>query len=105
MAAAGEPNIVEKLEKRPREQIFYFGQGGELNAVRWNDWKIHFAQLEGSITDATRVETSWPAIIHLGIGISLPIRLAPPMVCRHSVGTRHGRRSMLRIATDPQRLG
>ena len=93
MAAAGEPDIVEKLktghttngkewrvhldgynflprfkgetEKGPREQIFYFGQGGELNAVRWNDWKIHFAQLEGAINDAVRNETAWPAIIHL----------------------------------------
>ena len=93
LAAAGEPNIVKKLkkghrangkkwkvhldgynfvpylkgevDKGPREQIFYFGQGGELNAVRWNDWKVHFAQLEGNITDASRVETSWPAIIHL----------------------------------------
>jgi arylsulfatase len=30
-------------QKGPREEIFYFGQGGELNAVRWNDWKVHFA--------------------------------------------------------------
>ena len=65
MAAAGEPEIKEKLkegysangkewkvhldgynflpyfsgevEDGPREQIFYFGQGGELNAIRWND--------------------------------------------------------------------
>ena len=71
LAAAGEPDIVEKLKqgyeangktfkvhldgynflpyfkgeakKGPREEIFYFGQGGDLNAVRWNDWKVHFA--------------------------------------------------------------
>ena len=93
VSAAGEPGIVDKLkeghsangkewrvhldgydltdylggktEEGPREQIFYFGQGGELNAVRWNDWKVHFAQLEGNITDAQRIETSWPTIIHL----------------------------------------
>jgi arylsulfatase len=93
LAAAGEPDIVEKLkqgyrangkrfkvhldgynflprfkgevDKGPREQIFYFGQGGELNAVRWNDWKVHFATLEGNITDATRVEPAWPLIINL----------------------------------------
>ena len=75
LAAAGEPDIVEKLKtglpgqrqdlegprstattscrifkgeakKGPREEIFYFGQGGELNAVRWNDWKVHFAVTE-----------------------------------------------------------
>ena len=71
LAAAGEPDIVNKLkngysangkqwkvhldgynfmpyfkgetEKGPREQIIYFGQGGELNALRWNDWKVTFA--------------------------------------------------------------
>lgn len=76
VAAAGEPGIVDKLkeghtangkeyrvhldgydltdylsgdsDESPRDQIFYFGQGGELNAVRWNDWKVHFAQLEGN---------------------------------------------------------
>ena len=74
LAAAGEPDIVEKLKKGyeangktwkvhadgynflpyfkgevkkgPREEIFYFGQGGELNAIRWNDWKVHFAVAE-----------------------------------------------------------
>ncbi|MGB0415235.1 MAG: arylsulfatase [Coraliomargarita sp.] len=93
VAAAGEPGIVDKLkeghnangkewrvhldgydltdylsgatEEGPRDQIFYFGQGGELNAIRWNDWKVHFAQLEGNITDAQRIETSWPTVIHL----------------------------------------
>ena len=93
MAAAGEPDIVEKLKKGhnangknwkvhldgynflprfkgeaeegPRDRIFYFGQGGELNAVRWNDWKVHFAVLEGAINDAVRFETAWPAIINL----------------------------------------
>ncbi len=93
MAAVGEPDIAEKLkkghtangkewkvhldgynflprfkgeaEKGPREQIFYFGQGGELNAVRWNDWKVHFAQLNGAINTAVRDVTAWPAIIHL----------------------------------------
>lgn len=93
VAAAGEPGIVDKLkeghtangkeyrvhldgydltdylsgdsDESPRDQIFYFGQGGELNAVRWNDWKVHFAQLEGNITDAQRIETSWPTIVHL----------------------------------------
>ena len=71
LAAAGVPDVVEKLEqgykangktwkvhpdgynfmpyfkgeakKGPREEILYFGQGGELNAVRWNDWKVNFA--------------------------------------------------------------
>jgi arylsulfatase len=93
MAAAGEPDIVEKLkkghtangkewrvhldgydftsyfkgktEKGPREEIFYFAQGGELNAVRWNDWKVHFAILEGNIATGVRTVPNWPIIINL----------------------------------------
>ena len=93
MAAIGDPNIVEKLksghrangkrwkvhldgynflprfkgevDEGPRNQIFYFDQSGSLNAVRWDDWKIHFAILEGNITDAQRIETSWPIVINL----------------------------------------
>ena len=59
------PRFKGEVDEGPRDQIFYFGQGGELNAVRWNDWKIHFAILEGNITDAQRIETSWPIVINL----------------------------------------
>ena len=93
LAAAGEPDIVTKLKngyqangkkfkvhldgynflplfkgeakKGPREEIFYFGQGGELNAIRWNDWKVHFAVLEGNIATAVRDVTGWPLIVNL----------------------------------------
>jgi len=93
VAAVGEPDIVEKLkqghtangkqwkvhidgynflplfkgevDEGPRNQIFYFDQNGALNAVRWDDWKVHFAILEGNITDAMRFETAWPKVINL----------------------------------------
>jgi arylsulfatase len=93
LAAAGEPNIVEKLRsgytangrtfkvhadgynflpyfrgeasKGPREEIFYFGQGGELNAIRWNDWKVHFAVTHGNIATAVREIPTWPVIVNL----------------------------------------
>jgi len=93
LAAAGEPQIVEKVakgykangktwkvhldgynflpffkgeaKKGPREEIFYFGQGGELNAVRWNDWKVHFAETHGNIATAVRDVPAWPTIINL----------------------------------------
>ncbi len=93
LAAAGEPDIVEKLKqgytaggktfkvhadsynfvpffkgetkKAPRETIHYFGQGGELNAVRWNDWKVHFAVQTGNIATGVRSVPGWPAIVHL----------------------------------------
>jgi arylsulfatase A-like enzyme len=93
VAAAGEPNVVEKLQngydangrkfkihadgynflpyfkgemkKSPREEIFYFGQGGELNAVRWNDWKANFAGVEGNIALGSRKVTNWPLLVNL----------------------------------------
>jgi arylsulfatase len=93
LAAAGEPNIVEKLKqgyqangktwkvhldgynflpffkgevaKGPREEIFYFGQGGDLNAVRWNDWKVSFAVEDGNIATAVRNAPGWPLITNL----------------------------------------
>jgi arylsulfatase A-like enzyme len=93
VAAAGEANVKEKLlegyqangktfkvhldgynflpffkgeiKKAPREEYFYFDQGGNLNAVRWNDWKVHFAVLQGNIATGTRDVPGWPTIIHL----------------------------------------
>ena len=93
LAAAGEPNVVAKLkqgykangktfkvyadgynflpyfkgevQKAPREEVIYFGQGGELNAVRWNDWKVNFAGIDGNIALGTRKVTGWPLIVNL----------------------------------------
>jgi arylsulfatase len=93
LAAAGEPDIVNKLKKGhrangktwkihpdgynflpyfkgevdegPREEIFYFTQGGELNAIRVDDWKIHFATTDGNIASGVRVVTGWPILINL----------------------------------------
>ena len=93
MAAAGVPDVKEKLakgykangkdwrvhidgynfmpyfqgkeEKGPRESLLYFTANGELNAVRWNDWKLNFAVLEGDISNAIRFSPNWPQIIHL----------------------------------------
>ena len=93
LAAAGEPDIINKLEagytangktwkihpdgynfvpyfkgeakKGPREEIYYFGQGGELNAVRWNDWKVSFALMNGNIATGTRDVPGWPMITNL----------------------------------------
>jgi arylsulfatase len=93
LAAAGEPGIVEKLKRghtangkewrvhldgynflpffegrdseSPREEIIYFSQGGELNAIRVADWKIHFATIDGNIATGTRRIAGWPLIINL----------------------------------------
>lgn len=93
MAAAGEPNIKEELlegkkvgdktfklhldgynmlpyfkgevEESPRKEIFYFDAQGNLNAIRYNNWKLHFAIMEGSINEAYRKTPAWPIVINL----------------------------------------
>jgi len=93
VAAAGEPDIVEKLKKGykahgktfkihadgynflpyfrgemkkgPRQEIYYFSQGGELNAIRVQDWKIHFATQVGNIATGTRAVPGWPLLVNL----------------------------------------
>ena len=59
------PFFKGDTKKAPREEIFYFGQGGELNAVRWNDWKVNFAIIDGNIATGTRKVTGWPLIVNL----------------------------------------
>ncbi|MCC9608942.1 arylsulfatase [Blastopirellula sp. JC732] len=59
------PYLKGDEKKGPREQIYYFDQGGNLNAVRWNDWKVSFAQNEGNIAEGTRKVTSWAMITNL----------------------------------------
>ena len=92
MAAVGEPDIKEKLLKGhrangktfkahldgydqsdllagkgpgQRNEIFYFDAGGNLNAVRYKDWKVHFTIMEGAINEAYRKTPSWPLIVNL----------------------------------------
>jgi arylsulfatase A-like enzyme len=93
LAAAGVPDVKEKLLKgyqagdknfkvhldgynlmplwkgetkeNPRKEIFYFDQGGNLNAVRYNNWKLHFTYMEGSINEAFRKTPAWPLVINL----------------------------------------
>lgn len=93
LAAAGVPDIKEKLAKGttlngkkfkvhldgynflpyfqgkekegPRRSFFYFDQGGNLNAVRYDDWKLSFATQHGNIATGTRTVTNWAGIGNL----------------------------------------
>jgi arylsulfatase A-like enzyme len=49
----------------PRQEIFYFSAGGDLNAVRWEKWKITFVLQEGNITQAYKKTPAWPQITNL----------------------------------------
>lgn len=60
------PYLEGKTEKGPRDAIYYFDQGGNLNAVRWNDWKTSFAiNSEGNIATSTREIPAWAMITNL----------------------------------------
>jgi arylsulfatase A-like enzyme len=94
VAAGGDPNIKEQMlagwtgasktfkahldgynfmpyfqgqtVKGPRDSIYYFDQGGNLNAIRWNDWKLSFAEIKGgNIATGYRVSTNWALIANL----------------------------------------
>ncbi len=50
----------------PRDVVYYFDQGGNLNAIRWNDWKLSFATAgHGNIATAVREVPSWALIANL----------------------------------------
>ncbi|HEV2156229.1 arylsulfatase [Bradyrhizobium sp.] len=50
----------------PRDALYYFDQGGNLNAIRWNDWKLSFATAsKGNIATATREVPAWSLIANL----------------------------------------
>jgi len=60
------PYLKGETSQSPRDVIYYFDQGGNLNAIRWNDWKLSFATAsEGNIATATREVPSWALIANL----------------------------------------
>jgi arylsulfatase len=94
LAAAGVPDIKEKMKtgftgaggkifkvhldgynflpyfkgeekQAPRDAIYYFDQGGNLNAIRWNDWKLSFATTKGNIATGVRETSAWALIANL----------------------------------------
>ncbi len=93
VAAAGDPDVKQKLlkgyqvgsktfknhldgynfvpflkgqaEKSPRREIFYFDDNANLNAIRVDDWKIHFKILEGSVKSGFLKQTFFPMVVNL----------------------------------------
>jgi hypothetical protein len=69
------PYFQGKENAGPRDAIYYFDQAGNLNALRWKDWKATFATLKGNIGAATRDVPVWAKITNLRM---IP-RSGPPM--------------------------
>ena len=59
------PLLKGEVDESPRREIFYFDAGGNLNAIRYNNWKLHFTLMEGAINEAYRKTPSWPVLFNL----------------------------------------
>ncbi len=59
------PYFQGKESAGPRDSIYYFDQGGNLNAIRWNDWKLSFAVSHGNIATGVRETPAWSLIANL----------------------------------------
>jgi arylsulfatase len=59
------PYFEGKEMAGPRDSIYYFDQGGNLNAIRWHDWKLSFASMKGNIATGVREVTAWALIANL----------------------------------------
>ena len=59
------PYFEGKEKQGPRDSIMYFDQGGNLNALRWNDWKLSFAVAHGNIATGVRETPAWALIANL----------------------------------------
>jgi arylsulfatase len=51
--------------KGPRREIFYFDDNASLNAVRVDDWKLHFKIMEGNLASAVLKPLNMPQVINL----------------------------------------
>ncbi len=93
LAAAGEPNVKEKLltgmkvgdktfknhldgynfmpffkgevAEGPRKEFFYFDDNGNLNALRYGPWKIQFSWIEGNLFTGKRTSMNVPLVTNL----------------------------------------
>ncbi len=60
-----KPFFEGNVEKSPRTTKMYFSANGELNAVRWNEWKATFASMDGDMQSAVRNTPAWPELTNL----------------------------------------
>ena len=59
------PFFKGEVDKGPRREIFYFDDNANLNALRYNDYKISFAMIEGNLFNGRRVTQNVPLVTNL----------------------------------------
>jgi arylsulfatase len=93
LAATGDPNVKEKLlqgmpvsdktfkvhldgynfmpyfkgeiAEGPRHEFFFFTDGGDMNSLRYDDWKISFKTTKGNLFTGTEESTNVPIVTNL----------------------------------------
>jgi arylsulfatase len=60
-----EPFFKGAVASGPRHEIFYFDDGANLNALRYDDWKITFQTLEGNFFNGQRATPNMPFVVNL----------------------------------------
>jgi arylsulfatase len=53
------------VAKGPRQEIFYFDDSANLNAVRVPDWKLSFRVMEGNLLTSTSKAPNMPIVCNL----------------------------------------
>jgi arylsulfatase len=59
------PFFKGEVAEGPRHEIFYFDDNGNLNALRYNAWKIEFSWIEGNLFTGRRTSANVPLVVNL----------------------------------------
>ncbi|MDX8492087.1 arylsulfatase [Mesorhizobium sp. VK22B] len=59
------PYFKGETKEAPRREIFYFDDQANINALRYDDWKISFAYIEGNLFTGRRVTQNVPLVTNL----------------------------------------
>ena len=59
------PFFKGEVASGPRHEIFYFDDGANLNALRYDDWKITFQYIEGNMFNGRLVAPNMPSVVNL----------------------------------------
>jgi len=59
------PFFKGEVAKGPRQEIFYFDDSANLNAVRVQDWKLSFRVMEGNLLTSTSKAPNMPIVCNL----------------------------------------
>ena len=59
------PFFKGEAKQGPRREFFFFDDNSNLNALRYDDWKITFAWIEGHLFSGTRKSANVPLVVNL----------------------------------------